>query len=258
MGAGGLGMLLPLLLRFGWKGALVIGAIFLLVTRFTGGGSDSQQKAGPDEARSFVGFVTDDTQQTWAKLFQQSGKQYTPARVVLYTEAASTGCGFGEAAVGPFYCPRDQKVYLDVSFFRALQSRLGAPGDFAQAYVIAHEIGHHVQRQQGVNAQVERAPEGARTGANGLSVRAELQADCYAGVWAHSASQRDLLEVGDLDEAIGAASAVGDDRLQKSSTGTVQPERWTHGSAESRARWFKKGYTTGNPAACDTFNSPTL
>jgi predicted metalloprotease len=218
-----------------------------------GGGHANQpastQHAGRDDVRSFVGFVLDDVQKMWA----QRIPGYEKAHVVLYADATTTGCGLGEAAVGPFYCPRDERVYLDVTFFQELSRRLGAPGDFAQAYVIAHELGHHIQRLDGTSARVERAPRTAQLGEHGLSVRLELQADCYAGVWAASAEQRGLLEPGDLDEALTAAAAVGDDRLQRQATGTVQPEKWTHGSSTERKRWFRVGHDRGDPAACDTF-----
>ena len=173
--------------------------------------------------------------------------------MVLYSDATATACGTGEAAVGPFYCPRDERVYLDVTFFRELKNRLGAPGDFAQAYVIAHELGHHLQKLDGTSDRVEHAPRAQQLGENGLSVKLELQADCYAGVWAASAEQRGELDPGDLDQAVRAAAAVGDDRLQQQATGTVQPEKWTHGSSEERKHWFRTGHDSGDPAACNTF-----
>jgi predicted metalloprotease len=253
---GGLGMLLPLLLRFGWKGGLLIGALILVGRFLLGPGlsGSSGQKAGHDDVRAFVGFVTDDVQKTWA----QKIPNYEHARVVLYSDATHTGCGVGEAAVGPFYCPRDEKVYMDVSFFQELHDRFGVKGDFAQAYVIAHELGHHVQRLEGTSDKVERAPLTAQKGATGMSVRLELQADCFAGVWARSAEQRGELEVGDIASAQAAAAAVGDDRLQQQATGTVQPEKWTHGSAEERQHWFDRGYQSGDPNACDTFSASRL
>jgi predicted metalloprotease len=246
--------LLPLMMRFGWKGGLAIGLLILIARAVTGGlgtHAPSTQQAGHDEARAFVGYVLDDVQKTWAARLPN----YEKAHVVLYSDATTTGCGMGEAAVGPFYCPRDEKVYLDVSFFRELHERFGVQGDFAQAYVIAHELGHHVQRLLGTSDKVERAPLSAQKGAGHLSVRLELQADCYAGVWANSAEKRGLLEVGDIDSAMRAAAAVGDDRLQKQATGTVQPEKWTHGSSEERTHWFKRGYQGGDERACDTFHS---
>ena len=252
-GGGGLGLLFNLVSWFGWKGGLIAFAVIAGATYFLGGSgvstSGTQQKAGHDAARAFVGQVLDDVQTTWA----QRINGYRHARVVLYSDATATGCGTGEAAVGPFYCPRDEKVYLDVTFFDELKRRLGAPGDFAQAYVIAHELGHHVQKLTGVSDQIQNAPRSALQGEHGLSVKLELQADCYAGVWAASAEKRGLLDPGDFDEAVNAAAAVGDDRLQKQATGTVQPEKWTHGSSAERKQWFRAGHDSGDPKACDTF-----
>ncbi len=252
---GGLGLLFNLVSWFGWKGGLVAFALIGGVGWFLGMNGTQQapsgqpQQAQHDPHRAFVGQVLDDVQQTWEQLLPG----YRKAKVVLYSEATRTGCGVGESAVGPFYCPRDERVYLDATFFRQLGERLGAPGDFAQAYVIAHELGHHVQKLRGTTDEVERAPASQQTGAAGLSVKLELQADCYAGVWASSAQKRGILDPGDIDEAMRAAAAVGDDRLQKQATGTVQPERWTHGSSTARARWFGTGLERGDPAACDTF-----
>jgi predicted metalloprotease len=183
-------------------------------------------------------------QQTWARLFEKEGEKYQGAKMVIFSGATATACGQGQSATGPFYCPLDKKVYLDVSFFQTLEQRLGAKGDFAQAYVIAHEVGHHVQNLTGA---MER----------GASIAVELQADCYAGVWAKSTGERNLLEAGDAEEAINAAAAVGDDRLQEMAQGTVQPEKWTHGSSKERAAWFNKGYQTGDPGQCDTFRDAT-
>jgi len=254
-GGGGGGLLLWILWRFGWKGALVAGAGYFLFTHFIAPATRGPvEKAGHDEKRSFVGFVTDDVQKYWA----QQIPGYRHALVVLYTERIGTACGLGSEAQGPFYCPGDQKVYLDLAFFAELRERFGAPGEFAQAYVIGHELGHHVQRLTGVTQRVERAPLSKQRGADALSVRTELQADCYAGVWAHSAQQRNLLDVGDIESALGAAAAVGDDRLQKKATGTVQPESWTHGSAAERQRWFTRGFKTGDANACDTFSASSL
>jgi uncharacterized protein len=256
MQGGGMGgLLMPLLFRFGWRGGLVFAALYLGARFLFGvGAPHSTQRAGHDDTRAFVGFVLDDVQKMWAERVPG----YEHARVVLYSEATSTGCGLGEAAVGPFYCPRDERVYLDATFFRELHDRFGVSGDFAQAYVIAHELGHHVQRLTGTSAKVERAPLRAQRGAGHLSVRLELQADCYAGVWAASAERRGLLEPGDIESAMRAAAAVGDDRLQKQATGTVRPESWTHGSTYERVRWFKRGHDRGDANACDTFGSSAL
>jgi predicted metalloprotease len=252
MGGGGLGLLINLMLRFGWKGGLLAFALLAVGRYFMAGGlqpRSSRQHAGHDSTRAFVGLVLDDVQQSWAE--RMPGYQH--AHVVLYADATTTACGLGQAAVGPFYCPRDEKVYLDVTFFQEMRDRLGAPGDFAQAYVIAHELGHHVQRLLGTSEKVERAPRAQQLGERGLSVRLELQADCYAGVWAASAEKRGLLEPGDIAQAMRAAAAVGDDRLQKQASGTVQPEKWTHGSSAERTHWFGRGHDTGDPEACDTF-----
>jgi predicted metalloprotease len=201
----------------------------------------------------FVSFVLDDVQTTWDQLLPAAGKPYRHAKLVLYTDATETGCGEGSAATGPFYCPLDERVYLDLGFFRELAGKLGARGQFAQAYVVAHEVGHHVQKILGIEG---RAPTGR--GASGGSVRLELQADCFAGIWAHATGQRDLLQAGDVESALGAAAAVGDDRLQRAATGTVSPESWTHGSSAERQRWFQRGYENGAIGACDTFHASAL
>jgi len=251
-GMGGIGLLIPLMARFGWKGGLVIFAIIGAASYFFVGRSPStNQQAGHDAPRAFVGSVLDDVQKTWAA----SMPNYERAHVVLYSDATTTGCGVGQAAVGPFYCPRDEKVYLDVTFFQELHDRFGVQGDFARAYVIAHELGHHVQRLRGEFAALENAPKSEQVGDGKLSVKMELQADCYAGVWAQSAEKRGLLEAGDIHSAIDAARAVGDDRLQKQATGTVRPESWTHGSSAERAAWFQRGHDSGDPKACDTFHA---
>lgn len=218
-----------------------------------GGGASAR---GANEGRHFVSFVLDDAQATWADVFRKKGWPYERAKLVLYDGATSTACGYGQAATGPFYCPADERVYLDLSFFDELGRRFGAKGDFAQAYVIAHELGHHIQKQLGITEQVQRA--GRSKGAESLSVRLELQADCFAGIWAHSTESRDLFEAGDIDEALGAAAAVGDDRMQRRATGVVSPESFTHGTAAQRARWFRTGFETGEVAACDTFKPAAL
>jgi predicted metalloprotease len=265
---GGLLFLLPWLLRtpFGW--VVVVGAIVFYVARgFLGGiGADVPRAHGGSFPQSgqtaetpevhFVGFVLDDVQSTWEAQFRAMGKPYRHAKLVLYMDSTPTGCGDGDAATGPFYCPVDLRVYIDLGFYRELAGKLGARGQFAQAYVIAHEVGHHVQNLLGISQRVD----GMRrtTGANGASVRLELQADCFAGIWARSTQERNLLEAGDIDSAVGAATAVGDDRLQRMATGTVSPERWTHGSSAERVRWFRRGLESGSIAACDTFSATTL
>jgi predicted metalloprotease len=201
----------------------------------------------------------DDAQASWAQEFSRSNLQYQDARLGVFRDDVQTGCGYAQAAMGPFYCPADQKVYLDLSFFEELKSRFGAPGDFAQAYVLAHEIGHHVQNQLGVSGQVREAQAQNPSRANEMSVLLELQADCFAGVWAHSTQEGrqeaggPVLESGDLEEGLAAASAVGDDRIQSQATGRVNQETWTHGSSEQRARWFRVGFETGDADRCDTF-----
>jgi hypothetical protein len=217
-----------------------------------------------DEQADFVSAVLGDTEDAWSAIFARLGRQYEPPPLVLFTDQIPSACGFGEAAMGPFYCPGDRKVYLDLSFFDELgtrfgvHQRFGAPGDFAQAYVIAHEVGHHVQNLLGISGKVSRMQQAAgRAEANALSVRLELQADCLAGVWGHhAATQRDLLEEGDVEEGLRAAAAIGDDRIQRLSTGRVHPESWTHGSSEQRAQWFRRGLESGDLAACDSFAEP--
>jgi len=211
-----------------------------------------------DEGRPFVGYVLDDAQKTWHDVFAKGGRQYRNAKLVLFSGATSTACGYGQAATGPFYCPSDERVYIDLSFYDDLSRRFGAKGDFAQAYVIAHEIGHHVQNQLGASAAVRSLKKSQREGEAGASVRLELQADCLAGIWAHSTQARGLLEQGDVEEALTAASAIGDDRLQKQAGGIVSPESFTHGTAEQRARWFRTGFQRGDVDACDTFRASTL
>ena len=219
-----------------------------------GAGRDRVPNApSPDDQVSFLRFVTGDIQQFWERQFEEGGLQYSPTQVVMFRRAVRTGCGAASSAVGPFYCPIDARVYLDLSFFRDLAVRFRAPGDFAQAYVVAHEIGHHVQALTGVTEQVEAVTAQDPAVANQLAVRTELMADCLAGVWAHSTYERGLLEEGDLEEGQRAAAAVGDDRIQRRTTGRIQPETWTHGSSAQRVSWLTRGFETGDPAACDTF-----
>jgi predicted metalloprotease len=201
----------------------------------------------------FIGYVLNDVHDLWQDTFERSGQTYERAPLVLFSGGTASGCGQASAATGPFYCPADRKVYVDLDFFDELRRRFGAPGDFAQAYVIAHEVGHHVQTVTGIEQQVRQARQQDPGRANGLSVAMELQADCLAGVWAQSVYVQGDLEPGDIEEALGAASAVGDDRIQAGAGMTVNPETWTHGSAEQRSQWFNTGYRTGDPAACDTF-----
>ncbi len=213
-----------------------------------------------DEMKQFVSVVLGDTEDTWTALFKESGKRYVEPRLVLFTGMTRSACGLGEAAMGPFYCPADQKVYIDLAFYDELRNDFGAPGDFAQAYVIAHEVGHHVQNLLGISDQVESLRRRAsRSEANNLSVRLELQADCFAGIWANRAHQaRQILEQGDLEEGLNAASAIGDDRLQRQTRGYVTPDSFTHGSSAQRVRWFKRGLAEGRLGACDTFSTAEL
>jgi len=210
-----------------------------------------------DPQAQFVSVVLRDTEDTWDAIFQQRGDTYQPPTLVLFTQATQTGCGVGEAVMGPFYCPGDRQVYLDLSFFRELDERFGAPGDFAQAYVVAHEVGHHVQVLTGVSDRVSALRQRGERQANALSVRQELQADCYAGVWGHYAARRGLLEAGDAEEGLRAAAAIGDDTLQRRTQGRVVPESFTHGSSDQRVRWLRTGLDSGNVDACNTFASGT-
>jgi predicted metalloprotease len=213
-----------------------------------------------DEIGRFVSVVLADTEDTWHQLFREAGRNYREPTLALFAGRYPTACGTGLAAAGPFYCPADQKVYLDTTFFEELQRRFRAPGDFAQAYVIAHEVGHHVQNQLGVMAKMQQMRERlSETQFNQLSVRVELQADCFAGIWAHHAQRsRQVLEAGDLEEALRAASAIGDDTLQRQMQGQVVPESFTHGSSEQRTRWFRRGYEHGRMAECNTFEAKAL
>ncbi|TBU91563.1 KPN_02809 family neutral zinc metallopeptidase [Phytopseudomonas dryadis] len=223
--------------------------------------SQPQQTAGNDEQSEFVRAILGDTEDTWRDIFQSAGRQYRDPTLVLFDGGVESACGFASSAVGPFYCPGDQRVYLDLSFFRELEQRFAAAGDFAQAYVIAHEVGHHVQTLLGVSAKVDAARQRGEKleGANGLLVRQELQADCLAGVWAHNAQRRlDWLEPGDLEEALNAANAIGDDRLQQRARGQVVPDSFTHGTSAQRTHWFKAGFDNGQVGACDTFASARL
>lgn len=213
-----------------------------------------QQPAANDQNTEFVRAILGDTEDTWQQIFQASGEQYQKPRLVLFNNAVNSACGYANAAVGPFYCPGDQKVYLDLSFFQELSQRFGASGDFARAYVIAHEIGHHVQNLMGVSDQVSQQQRRVdEVSANALSVRLELQADCFAGVWGHHADRRNLLEQGDVEEALRAATEIGDDRLQKRSQGYVVPESFTHGSSAQRVQWFQTGLEGGDIRQCNTF-----
>jgi predicted metalloprotease len=238
-----------------------------LILNLTGQTSSSvspqpQRQASPEEQQQveFVSVVLGDTEDTWHALFQQLGRTYQEPTLVLFSDAVESACGFAQSAVGPFYCGADQKVYIDLSFFRDLETRFQAPGDFAQAYVIAHEVGHHVQNLLGISQKVQSARSRAsETQGNQLSVRQELQADCFAGVWAHHADKaRQILERGDIEEALNAASSIGDDRLQRQARGHVTPDSFTHGSSAQRVRWFKRGIESGQLNQCDTFGAKQI
>ena len=237
---------------------------FTLLSGNGGGSPTSPAMSRPNPARDqqeqpmvqFVSFVLDDTQKTWEQILpQQAGKPYRHAKLVLFRNYTQSGCGNAQSATGPFYCPADEKVYIDLGFYDELRQRFGAPGQFAQAYVLAHEIGHHVQKIIGVEGRVRQMQQGNGRLDNALSVKVELQADCFAGVWAHSTQQRNLLEQGDVQSALGAAAAVGDDRLQKMSSGHVAPDSFTHGSSAQRMHWFQQGFDSGSITACNTFDA---
>jgi len=265
-GAGGGGMRMGLPVG-GGIGGVVLLLLFSALTGqnpldLIGGSSDDTGTSEPGPAAApatdpqtrFMRVVLKDTEDTWTSIFRSNGSSYQEPTLVLFSGATNTACGLGESAMGPFYCPPDRKVYLDTSFFEELDQRFGAPGDFAQAYVIAHEIGHHVQNLLGVSDRVSSARQRVSRGeGNALSVRLELQADCYAGVWGHYAAQHDLLQPGDAEEGLRAAAAIGDDRLQRQTQGRVVPESFTHGSSEQRVSWLKRGLESGQIQSCDTF-----
>jgi uncharacterized protein len=261
-------------MHIGIGGALILLVLSLIFHQnffaLLGGGGGSAVQSGPatsgpantarDQAEEplvhFISFVLDDTQKTWAEILpQQTNRQYHKAHLVLYRDYTQGGCGNAESATGPFYCPSDQKVYIDLGFYDELKRRFGAPGQFAQAYVLAHEMGHHIQNILGIERQAE---QGTRQGANSSSVKLELQADCFAGIWAHSTQQRGMLEQGDIESALGAAAAVGDDRLQKMSTGHISPDSFTHGTSAERQKWFTAGFNSGQIASCNTFGTNDL
>lgn len=256
--------------HLGIGGLILVGILSLLFHRnlfvlFSGSGAaPAQVVSHPDPARDraedtevhFVSWVLDDVQSKWSRILPQAANiPYRHAKMVLYRDGTYSGCGTAQAAIGPFYCPEDEKVYLDLGFFDELARRFHAPGEFAQAYVIAHELGHHVQKLLGIETKVRRLQQAHPDEQNPLSVRLELQADCFAGVWGHTTEQRRLVESSDVASALGAAAAVGDDRLQRMSTGHVSPETFTHGTSAQRTHWFKQGFDTGDMRACNTFKS---
>jgi len=260
---GGLGIVVILLV--GWFFGVDPTALLSQIEGGGVGGTGYEQQSGTvgsspqdDEMKQFVEVVLADTEDTWSEIFKASGETYQPPRLVLFSGRTATACGTGAAAMGPFYCPGDRKVYIDLSFYDELKQRFQAPGDFAQAYVIAHEIGHHVQNLIGSGAEIERAFGGNQSGADSASVRVELQADCFAGVWAYHANQRKIVEAGDVEEALNAATAIGDDKLQEQGQGYVVPDSFTHGTSAQRVRWFKRGMENGDVNACDTLSAKTL
>jgi|BarGraIncu00222A_1022003.scaffolds.fasta_scaffold06834_6 uncharacterized protein len=267
-GGGGIGGI-----HLGIGGTVIVLVLSLIFHRnlFTllgdGGGAPTTTASGdasappgsetPEEHKEvqFVSFVLDDAQQTWTAILPKEGLTYHDAKLVLFRDGVQSGCGQAETAMGPFYCPLDEKVYIDLGFYDELRDKFGAPGQFAQAYVLAHELGHHVQHIEGIDEQMRRTEKQHPDQANALSVKLELQADCYAGVWGHSTQQRNLLDPGDIQSGLQAAASVGDDRLQKMSTGHVSPESFTHGTSAQRESWFKRGFESGDPKDCDTFSS---
>ena len=259
---GGIGILLLALVAmyFGIDPALVLNMGEELQSTSPGQSVPVQQTAEQEELVAFVSVVLADTEDTWNQIFTASGNKYSEPTLVLFSGAVQSACGYAQAAMGPFYCPADKKVYIDLSFYQDLKKQLNSPGDFAQAYVIAHEIGHHVQNLIGISNKVhQQRNHVSQTAYNKLSVKLELQADCMAGIWANRANRvRHIIEPGDIDEALNAASNIGDDRLQQQSRGYVTPDSFTHGSSAQRVRWFKHGYETGDLSQCDTFGAATL
>lgn len=260
LGGGGILLVVVLALLTGQDPIQLLSAISGGPSASVDSGSSGQAGAPTDTLGKFAATVLGSTEDVWTRVLPSAGQRYVPPTLVLFSGEVDSGCGFNSAAVGPFYCPLDSKVYLDLSFFDELEQRFGAPGDFAQAYVIAHEVGHHVQNLLGVAAQVETARRHlSPQDASALSVRVELQADCLAGVWANHANQdTKLLEPGDVEEGLRAAAAIGDDRIQKRAQGYTVPETWTHGSSAMRVRWLQRGLQSGNIADCDTFKADSL
>jgi uncharacterized protein len=260
LGLGGIAIVVVISLLLGKNPAELLG----LVSQLEDNRPAQSQPApapGEDEAYDFIAAILGETEDVWTSVFAAQGARYEPPRLVLFTGQVSSACGSASAAVGPFYCPGDHQVYLDLSFFQEMEARLGGGGEFAEAYVVAHEVGHHVQTLTGVTQRVNDARRRGQdiTGATGLLVRQELQADCYAGLWAHHAQARhDWLEPGDIEAALNTASAIGDDRLQRQSRGTVVPDAFTHGTSAQRVRWFRRGFDGGDPGECDTFAASTL
>ncbi|GGP26422.1 KPN_02809 family neutral zinc metallopeptidase [Silvimonas amylolytica] len=263
LGIGGIIAVVAVGMLFGKSPLEMLG----LISQLSGGGAPQvQQQQVParpvnpnDPGKVFVAKVLGDTEDTWGRIFKASGRTYRPPTLVLFRGSVNSGCGYTTSAVGPFYCPMDSKLYLDRDFFDELNTRFGAPGQFAEAYVIAHEVGHHVQNLLGISAKVqERQTNVGKVGANALSVRLELQADCFAGVWGHDAEQRQLVDGKDMEQALVAANAIGDDTLQRNAGRSVAPDSFTHGTSEQRQRWFRKGFDTGSVDECNTFTAKQL
>ena len=263
-GSVGIGTLLVALAAgyfFGIDPAVILGLVSNSSHNTSSAARPAPKPPANDEMASFVAKVLGSTEATWQTVFREAGRRYQEPKLVLFTGATPTACGTGKSAMGPFYCPADQKVYIDLAFYRDLRERFHAPGEFAQAYVIAHEVGHHVQHLLGISDKVHAAQQksGNRAAANALSVRLELQADCFAGVWGHRAdSMQKILEPGETEQALTAASAIGDDRLQRQTQGQIVPESFTHGTSEQRVRWFKRGMDSGDVRQCDTFSAASL
>ena len=261
LGLGGLAVILVLGLIMGKNPLELLGLLAQQDAGVVDGAGPQGAPPVDDETSRFVGAVLGSTEEVWGAILGQGGDRYPPPTLVLFSGYVSSACGSASSAVGPFYCPGDRQVYLDTSFFQQMRARLGGGGDFAEAYVIAHEVGHHIQTLTGVSARVNEMRMRGQSveGETGPLVRQELQADCYAGVWAHLAQQQyDWLEPGDIDEALATASAIGDDRLQRQSQGTVVPDSFTHGTSEQRVRWFRTGFDSGDPNRCDTFSATSL
>ena len=261
LGFGGIAIVMVIGLLMGKNPLEMLGLLGQLQDGMPQGGAPTQTSAPvDDEASRFVASILGDTEDVWGEIFQASGSRYPPPSLILFSGRVQSACGGATSAVGPFYCPGDRNVYIDTSFFQQMRSQLGGGGDFAEAYVIAHEVGHHIQTLTGVSAKVNAERQrGDIKGAEGLLVRQELQADCYAGIWAHHGQRRhSWLEPGDIEEALNTATAIGDDRLQKQSTGTVVPDSFSHGSSEQRVRWFKRGFESGSVGNCDTFAARSL
>ena len=256
---GGIGTIVIILVAvyFGVDPTFLLQGIQSTGGAVSSGTAPSAEDLKNDPMADMIAVVMADTEDVWTTIFEQQGRQYREPTLVLFSGATRSACGLGQSAMGPFYCPADQKAYIDLSFYDDMRTRFKAPGDFAQAYVLAHEIGHHVQNLLGISNQVRQMQQGrSKVDANELSVRLELQADCLAGVWANRADKaRNILESGDVEEALNAASAIGDDRLQQQTEGRVVPESFTHGTSEQRQRWFRTGLASGNPDSCDTFNA---